>query len=100
VPFFLRFPEPLLLDPVIHTIERVGVCDRFRRVVQATRLTAAPPPPPEPRVTNTNGSETAVQFDPEAEPNQALLRANEPAGLRSTLCPPPYRMTASDRCQR
>src|SRR6266852_2970419 len=56
-----------------------------------------PPPPPTPPVSHTTGSESTVLYDPVAEARKAQLRATEPRVLpRSTLCPPPYRMTASD----
>jgi len=63
----------------------------------------APPPPPAlaPPVTHTTGSETSVRYDTDAEARKAQLQATEhriPAG--SNLCPPPYRMTALDGCQR
>src|SRR5216683_5237674 len=59
------------------------------------------PPPPEPPVQHTTGSETFVPYDPGAEARKAQLRATEHrAPSSSTLCPPPYRMTVSDGCQK
>jgi hypothetical protein len=59
-----------------------------------------PPPPPEPPK-HTTGTETLIPYDPVAEARKAQLRATEHrAPSSSTLCPPPYRMTASDGCQK
>jgi hypothetical protein len=80
----------------------------------------SPPPPaapssPEPPARRTTGSESTVLYDPVAEAQKAQLRATEHIGEadslggkpskhrdppRSGLCPPPYRMTASDGCQK
>jgi hypothetical protein len=60
-----------------------------------------PPPPPEAPVRHTTGSEEYRTYDPDAEARKAQLRATEhraPSG--SSLCPPPYRITASDGCQK
>src|SRR5690242_3877656 len=62
-----------------------------------------PPPPPalEPPPRHTTGSETSVHFDPDAEAQKARLRTTQQrAPATSSLCPPPYRMTAQDGCQR
>src|SRR5260370_9697880 len=66
-----------------------------------------PPPLPEPPVRHTTGSESAVQYDPVAEARKAQVRTTEsrPSGAveplrRGGLCSPPYRMTASDGCQK
>jgi hypothetical protein len=70
-----------------------------------------PPPPPEPPVRHTTGSESTVPIDPVAEARKTQLRAREshPSGQTGgsavhrdppSLCPPPYRMTASDGCQK
>jgi hypothetical protein len=60
-----------------------------------------PPPAPEPPVTHTTGSEATIRYDADAEARKAQLRATEHrAPASSNLCPPPYRMTASDGCQK
>src|SRR5690242_7193176 len=75
--------------------------DWGRRVCDTVYYPPMPPPPPEPPVQHTTGSETNVQFDPAAEARKAKSRATEHrAPASSSLCPPPYRMTASDGCQR
>ena len=82
---------------------RVRVCD-------STYYPPAPPPP-EPPVRYTTGSESTVPINPVAEARKTQLRATEshPSGQTGgsavhrdppSLCPPPYRMTASDGCQK
>jgi hypothetical protein len=62
---------------------------------------SAPPPAPEPPVrAHTTGSESTVGYDPAAEARKSQLRATEHQDPARSLCPPPYRMTASDGCQR
>jgi hypothetical protein len=71
------------------------------RVCDSVYYPPPPPPAPEPPVRHTTGWESNVQFDPAAEARKAQLRATEQrAPASSSLCPPPYRMTASDGCQR
>jgi hypothetical protein len=60
---------------------------------------AAAPPAPEPPVMHTTGSETTVHYDAAAEARKAQLRATTRQDPRSSLCPPPHRMTARDGCQ-
>lgn len=64
--------------------------------------TPSPPPPaPEPPVQHTTGSEATVHYDDAAEARKAQLRAIEHrVPSSSSLCPPPYRMTAQDGCQK
>jgi hypothetical protein len=71
----------------------------------STPMSAPPPPPqpaaPEPPVTRTTPSSETVYYDAAAEAQKAQLRATErrdPPSL--SLCPPPYRMTARDGCQK
>jgi hypothetical protein len=60
---------------------------------------SAPTPPAEPTVTRPS-SET-VYYDPVAEAGKAQVRATEHRDPpSSSLCPPPYRMTARDGCQK
>jgi hypothetical protein len=60
-----------------------------------------PPPPPEPPVTRTTPSSETVHYDAAAEARKAQLRATERRDpSSSSLCPPPYRMTARDGCQK
>lgn len=64
-----------------------------------------PPPPsppvPEPPVIHTTGSETTVRYDDTAKERKAQLRAIEHrVPSSSSLCPPPYRITAQDGCQK
>src|SRR5215471_18666964 len=73
---------------------RVRVCDT---------VSYAPPPPPapEPPPKHTTGSEETVHYDGAAEARKVQARAPEhPASTSSSLCPPSYRMTARDGCQR
>jgi hypothetical protein len=58
-----------------------------------------PPPLPEPPVKHTTGSESTLQYDPVAEARKAQLRATEHPPS-SSFCPPPYRMTTRDGCQK
>src|SRR5215471_16238315 len=73
---------------------RVRVCDT---------VSYAPPPPPapEPPPKHTTGSEETVHYDAAAGARKVQARAPEhPASTSSSLCPPPYRMTAQDGCQK
>jgi hypothetical protein len=65
---------------------------------------SAPPAPP---VAHKTGSENTIPYNADGEERKAQLRAIElgetpdyetPSG--SSLCPPPYRMTAQDGCQK
>ena len=78
---------------------------RYVRVCDSVYYPPSPPPPtpaPEPSVTHTTGYETTVHFDAAAEARKAQLPATEHRATPGTsnLCPPPYRMTAQDGCQR
>jgi hypothetical protein len=71
------------------------------RVCNSVYYPPPPPPPPEPPVTHTIGTETTVHYDAAAEARKAQLRATEHrVPPSSNLCPPPYRITASDGCQK
>src|SRR5215472_15288124 len=60
-----------------------------------------PPPAPEPPPKHTTGSEETVHYDGGAEARKAQIRATAQRNPPSSgLCPPPYRMTAQDGCQR
>ena len=79
--------------------------DRDRESVHLRVYYPPPPPAPEaalePPVTHTTGSESTVLYDAVAEGLKAQIPATEhrvPAS--SSLCRPPYRMTASDGCQK
>lgn len=64
-------------------------------------LSPPPQPAPEPPVSQTIRSEETVRYNPVAEAGKAQLWATEhrdPPSL--SLCPPPYRMTAQDGCQK
>jgi hypothetical protein len=85
-------------DPV--AFQRLRVCNE-----------AYYPPPPAPTQPEAaaerpvrpspGGKSETVQYDPADEARKAQLRATAPrAPSSSTLCPPPYRMTVSDGCQR
>ena len=84
------------------------------RVCNSVYYPPPPPPPPEPPVRHTTGSESIERYDPDAEARKAQLRATQlrPSGETdrevvkhrdppsSSFCPPPYRMTAWDGCQK
>jgi hypothetical protein len=53
----------------------------------------APAPSPEPPVTHTRDRQSTIRYDA----NEGARKAQSPS---STLCPPPYRMTASDGSQK
>jgi hypothetical protein len=75
----------------------VRVCDSVYYPPPAPQ----PPPAPEPPVRHTTGSETTVRYDADAETRKAQSRGGEQRVSPSTsLCPPPYRMTAQDGCQK
>ena len=74
---------------------------QHQRVCNSVYYPPPPPPAPEPPVQHTTGSEEYRTYDPAAEARKAKLRATEQrAPASSSLCPPPYRMIASDGCQR
>jgi len=83
----------LTADPI--TMKPATVCNEVS-------YPPPPAPPPEaPAVTRTPSSNSFVPYDPANEARKAQLRATEHrAPSSSTLCAPPYRMTASDGCQR
>jgi hypothetical protein len=116
--FALRFAAPVILFAPTLAAQAQGIGQSICRdealptlgtfqpskhvqVCDSVYYPPPPPPAPEPPVRHTTGWESAVPYDPVAEARKAQLRANEhqvPAG--SSLCPPPYRMTAVDGCQR
>jgi hypothetical protein len=58
-------------------------------------------------VKRTTNTENTIRYNADPEERRAQLRAIERGGApdrgsppNSTLCPPPYRMTARDGCQR
>ena len=83
----------LTADPI--TMKPATVCNEVS-------YPPPPAPPPEaPAVTRTPSSNSFVPYDPAEEARKAQLRATEHRDRpSSTLCPPPYRMTASDGCQK
>jgi hypothetical protein len=72
------------------------------RVCNSVYYRPPAPPPPEPPVQHTTGSETTVQYNTPAEARKAQTRATEHQAPPSSggLCPPPFRMTAQDGCQK
>lgn len=71
------------------------------RVCDSVYYPPPPPPAPEPPVQHTTGSETTVRYEGAAEVRKAPSWATEQrVPSNSSLCPPPYRMTAQDGCQR
>jgi hypothetical protein len=67
----------------------------------------SPSPAPAPAARHAAGTESAIRYNADDEERKAQLQAIErdeapdrrtPPG--SSLCPPPYRMTAKDGCQR
>ena len=78
-----------------------GHTERVCNTVSYSPPPTQPTPPPEPKVEHTTGSSEEVHYDGAAEARKAQMRVTEPAARASaTLCPPPYRMTARDGCQR
>jgi hypothetical protein len=75
--------------------KHVQVCD-------SVNYSPPPPPPPEPPAPRTIYSNSFVPYNPVAEARNAQLRATEHRDppSSSSLCPPPYRMTARDGCQK
>jgi hypothetical protein len=64
-------------------------------------------PPLAPPVTRKTGSENTIPYNADAKERKAQLRAIELGETpdhrtpsRSSLCPPPYRMTAQEGCQQ
>jgi hypothetical protein len=97
--------SPETSSPETSSSEGLGR-DRNWRSVHVRNYYYLPPPsaspsPTEPPVTRTTPSSETVSYDPVAEAGKAQVRATEhrdPPSL--SLCPPPYRMTARDGCQR
>ena len=74
---------------------------QMERVCNTVSSTPPPPPPAEPPVKHEPPVNSFVPYDAAAEAQKAQLQSVEhrvPAS--SSLCPPPYRMTARDGCQR
>src|SRR6266446_4058948 len=85
-------------DPV--AFKRLRVCNEayYPSPPAPTQPAPAAEPPVRP---SAGGRIETVPYDPADEARKAQLRATKPrASSSSTLCPPPYRMTASDGCQR
>jgi hypothetical protein len=85
-------------DPV--AFKRLRVCNEtyYPSPPAPTQAAAAAEPPVRP---SPGGRIETVPYDPADEARKAQLRATEhraPSSL--TLCQPPYRMTASDGCQK
>jgi len=59
-----------------------------------------PPPQPAPEPPKPPAVNSFVPYDATAEARKVELRGAEHQDPSSTLCPPPYRMTARDGCQR
>jgi hypothetical protein len=71
------------------------------RVCNSVYYPPPAPPPAEPPVQHTTGSETTVEYNAPAAARKAQMRDTEHrASSGSNLCPPPYRMTAQDGCQK
>jgi len=88
---------------------RVGAIDRnekahTERVCNTVSYPAPPlpgPAPEPPKVEHTTGSSETVYYNATAEARKAQPRTTyHPTPASSGLCPPPYRMTAQDGCQR
>jgi hypothetical protein len=53
-----------------------------------------------PRVKVRISNDQFIRYDPAAEARKAQLRTTERQDPSSSLCPPPYRWTARDGCQK
>jgi hypothetical protein len=74
---------------------------QMERVCNTVSYAPPPPPPPEPPVKHEPPVNSFVPYDAAAEAQKAQRQSVEhrvPTSL--SLCPPPYRMTARDGCQR
>jgi hypothetical protein len=74
---------------------------QMERVCNTVSHAAPPSPPPEPPVKHEPPVNSFVPYDAAAEAQKVQRQSVEhrvPASL--SLCPPPYRMTAQDGCQR
>jgi hypothetical protein len=75
--------------------------ERVCNTVYSPQPSAPQPTTDPPKVEHTTGSSETVQYDVMGEARKARLRASEPQTPPSSgLCPPPYRMTARDGCQK
>ena len=88
---------------------RVGAIDpneraHTERVCNTVSYPAPPTPAPAaepPKVEHTTGSSETVYYNATAEARKAQPRTTDhPTPASSSLCPPSYRMTARDGCQR
>jgi hypothetical protein len=66
-----------------------------------------PSPAPPPAARHATGTESTIRYNADDEERKAQLEATERGGIShrgtpngSSLCPPPYQMTARDGCQR
>src|SRR5215471_6981289 len=83
------------------TAKYVQVCNSVYYPPPPQPAPSAPEPEPGPAVKRSAPSEETVRYDTAAEARKAQLQSGErrvPAS--SSLCSPPYRMSARDGCQR
>src|SRR6516162_863720 len=90
--FALRFAATVLLFAPAVAVQAQGTSPPPPQPAQPASATE---PPIKHAITNE-----IILYDAAAEARKAQLRATEQRDSRSTLCPPPYRMTARDGCQR
>ena len=102
--FALRFAATVVLFAPVAAAQAQGTgqstCKHVGYELVCNSVYYPPPPPPSPPA-HTIETETTVNYDPVAEARKAQLRATDrQAPPSSSLCPPPYRMTARDGCQK
>jgi len=78
----------------VYWLNRSDLAEMGVRIIDDKSVVQPRAPSPEPPVTHTTGSESSVRYNRDADARKAQL---PPV---SSLCPPPYRMTASDGCQK
>jgi hypothetical protein len=78
----------------VYWLNRSDLAEMGVQMIDDKPTVQPPGPSPEPPVTHMKGSESSIRYNREADARNAQLPPS------SSLCPPPYRMTASDGCQK